>query len=62
MNISIKGIKSLADLSHISHWVYDKCDNKTDIKGVEHLLKNETFYKSAWSKNFIIAKNQNIIL
>ena len=57
LNISIEGFKNLADLSQISHWVYGKCDNKTDIKGVEHLLKNETFFKSACIKKFYNHKN-----
>ena len=52
VNISMQGFKSISDLSHISHWIYDKCDNETDIKGIEHLLNNETFYKSACIKKF----------
>ena len=53
MNILIEGFKSLDDLSHISHLVYDKYDNKIDIKLLEYLLKNETFYKSACIKKIL---------
>ena len=52
LNISIEGFKNIADLSQLSHWIYGKCDNKTDIKGIEDLLNNETFYKSACIKKF----------
>ena len=52
INISIEGFKGLSDLSRISHWIYDKCDNKTNITGIEYLLKNERFYGSACIKKF----------
>ena len=37
---------------NISHWIYGKCDNEINIKGIEHLLNKETFYKSACLKKF----------
>ena len=35
-----------------SHWIYGKCDKETDISNIEHLINNETFYKSACLKRF----------
>ena len=34
------------------HWIYDICDNETDIKGIENLIDHTTFSKSACIKYF----------
>ena len=34
------------------HWIYDICDNETDIKGIENLIDHTTFGKSACIKYF----------
>ena len=52
INISIEGYEGLPDKAQIPFWVYGRCDNKTDIKGIEHLLNYESFYKSACIKSF----------
>ena len=53
VNISMDGfINSGEDESHFNHWVYGKCNNETNTKGVIDLMNNETFNKSACIKKF----------
>ena len=50
LNVTIDNYADYGE--NISHWIYGKCDNEINIKGIESLLNKETFYKSACLKKF----------
>ena len=43
---------NIRNFAFFDHWVYGKCDDKTDIKKVENLLNKTKFFKSACIKKF----------
>ena len=55
INMSIETFNS-GNQSLFPHWIYDKCNNETNIEGIQDLINTETFYNSACIKKFY---NQN---
>ena len=46
------------NISHFNHWLYGKCDNKTDTQGISHLINYEHFEKSACIKKYFDSSEQ----
>ena len=43
---------SKKDIKKMNHWLYGKCDNVTDIKGIEHIIDKDFFVHSACIRKF----------
>ena len=52
VNTSINGFINQGGKERIAHWLYGRCDEESNIKGVEHLLDKQSFYKSTCIKKF----------
>ena len=40
------------DIKTMNHWLYGKCDNDSDIKGIEHIIDKDYFVHSACIRKF----------
>ena len=40
------------DIKNMNHWLYGKCDNDSDIKGIEHIIDQDFFVHSACIRKF----------
>ena len=52
INVTMSIFVKEPDKRIFPHWIYDICDNETDIKGIENLIDHTTFSKSACIKYF----------
>ena len=52
INLTMSLVLNEGDEYNYPHWLYDKCDNETNIKGIENLIDNDKFTKSACIKYF----------
>ena len=52
INLTMSLVLNEGDEYNYPHWLYDKCDNETNIKGIENLIDNDIFTKSACIKYF----------
>ena len=52
INMTLESFTNSGNESIYPHWLYGKCDNETNIKGIEDLINKESFYKSACIKKF----------
>ena len=39
-------------LTNYNHWIYGKCNNNTDVKGIKHVIKSEDYFKSACIRKY----------
>ena len=53
-----ESMMKLPSIKKVSHWLYGPCDNKTDTKGISHLIKYDFFGKCACIKKYY-NKNTN---
>ena len=52
INVTMSIFVKEPDKRIFPHWIYDICDNETDIKGIENLIDHTTFGESACIKYF----------
>ena len=52
LNVSINALVNQGGQEIVYHWLYGKCDNQTDIKGLENLIDKEILFQSACLKKF----------
>ena len=52
INMSLDSFINSGNETNYPFWIYDKCDNETNIKGIEDLINNETFNRSSCIKYF----------
>ena len=50
--------KSNENLNNFNHWLYGPCNNETDAKGINHLITQEYFTKSACIKKYFNSTEQ----
>ena len=46
------------NLTKYNHWLYGKCNNETDTKGIAHLITQEFFTKSACIRKYFSSSEQ----
>ena len=46
------------NLSNYDHWLYGKCNNQTDTKGISHLISFDFFEKSACIRKYFNKNEQ----
>ena len=52
LEVAIEIYVSNPDLSNYNHWIYGKCNNNTDAKGIEHLINSSYYFKSACIRKY----------
>jgi len=64
-NFRIVGLNTFIDhymedknISKYDHWLYGKCNNKTDTEGISHLIEYNFFENSACIKKYFNSSNQ----
>ena len=55
---TIDNYMNITNLYDYNHWVYGPCDNKTDTKGIEHLITQDYFEQSACIKKYYNSKDK----
>ena len=50
--------ESNRNLSNITHWVYGSCNNDSDIKGIESLIKDDIYKNSACVRKYYNKEEQ----
>ena len=55
---TIDNYMNIINLYDYNHWEYGPCDNKTDTKGIGHLITQDYFEQSACIKKFFNSKEQ----
>ena len=55
---TIDNYMNIINLYDYDHWEYGPCDNKTDTKGIEHLITQDYFEQSACIKKYFNSKDQ----
>ena len=55
---TIDNYMNIINLYDYNHWEYGPCDNKTDTKGIGHLITQDYFEQSACIKRYFNAKDQ----
>ena len=55
---TIDNYMNITNLYDYNHWVYGPCDNKTDTKGIGHLITQDYFEQSACIKKYYNSKDK----
>ena len=50
------------NITKFNHWLYGYCNNGSDIQGIEDLIKEDDFYKSACIKKYFDSSDQRYYL
>ena len=65
MRFNIVGFNTFIDyyikdknISNYEHWLYGKCNNKTDTEGISHLIEYKFFENSACIKKYFNSNNK----
>jgi hypothetical protein len=57
-NTFFDNYKDDRNISNYEHWLYGKCNNKTDTEGISHLVEYKFFENSACIKKYFSFSNQ----
>ena len=58
LNTFIDYYKDDKNISKYEHWLYGKCNNKTDTEGISHLIEYKFFENSACIKKYFNSSNK----